>query len=577
MSSHQLIADYVSGVQTKELAATYNLTKEQVRTIVSDAGVARPSGGKVTYDPQKAIDLWNAGNSLRQIAINIGVNQNSVYEQLKKFGIDTKRRSIDLDKFKHMLDLSSSDIEIAAELGCSKVTVERIRREKFSVHTEAFVKSKQNELDTGLYLNSHDCTFEEFRNVFVEVDYSTLIRQYDKHKPNQRENKFRDDLICDVTDSRVDGIRECLERGDSKSFIRKNFSITQRMLEEVIQYLDIDYSPREYRIPKEAFDKLSDKQWCEDVVTNCWDNRREFTGCYGISQIELGGLVGPDTVRYYLDKHIIKYDRPPIYELYPVLLDKQWLELQYATKSYQQIAADIGVSHPTVRQALLDQGIEISRDIGTSKIEKQLLDAIRLIYSGEIVENDRVIINPSEIDILLPDLRIGIEVCGLYWHSEKFKPPTYHRDKMLNCERNGYRLITVFEDEIMFDLPNVMVKLSNILNGDLDNTIDPTFNEIQPGTFEVSNFVGSNETFRNVLDQFKNTNDWNEIVAIVDLRWKSRLDNEFVANGFTQTHVTPPTYTYYNYKTKKCTNEQNAKGTFLKVYDCGHVTYQINN
>ena len=41
--------------------------------------------------------------------------------------------------------------------------------------------------------------------------------------------------------------------------------------------------------------------------------------------------------------------------------------------------------------------------------------------------NDRILITPYEIDIYCPELKIGIELNGLYWHTEnKGKNSSYH-------------------------------------------------------------------------------------------------------------------------------------------------------
>jgi len=55
----------------------------------------------------------------------------------------------------------------------------------------------------------------------------------------------------------------------------------------------------------------------------------------------------------------------------------------------------------------------------------------------------------KEIDVYLPDYKLGIEYCGLYWHNEDNgkKGRTYHFDKMRLAESYGIRLITIFEDE----------------------------------------------------------------------------------------------------------------------------------
>lgn len=88
-------------------------------------------------------------------------------------------------------------------------------------------------------------------------------------------------------------------------------------------------------------------------------------------------------------------------------------------------------------------GITTSRSIK----EKDLLASIRSFYDGAIIENDRKIIAPYELDIVIPDKRIAIEFAGLFWHSEDRVGKTYHLDKMKRCRDKGYRLITVFEDE----------------------------------------------------------------------------------------------------------------------------------
>jgi len=84
----------------------------------------------------------------------------------------------------------------------------------------------------------------------------------------------------------------------------------------------------------------------------------------------------------------------------------------------------------------------------TSSIaEKEILTFIKENYSGDIIENDRTKINPYEIDIYLPELNIGFEFNGVYWHSDKFKNKNYHLDKLNKAIDNNINLITIWEDE----------------------------------------------------------------------------------------------------------------------------------
>jgi rubrerythrin len=63
--------------------------------------------------------------------------------------------------------------------------------------------------------------------------------------------------------------------------------------------------------------------------------------------------------------------------------------------------------------------------------------------------NWRKLPSGKELDIYIPSKKLGIEVCGLFWHStsrgcEKY----YHLDKLNECNSINTELITIFDDEI---------------------------------------------------------------------------------------------------------------------------------
>lgn len=83
-----------------------------------------------------------------------------------------------------------------------------------------------------------------------------------------------------------------------------------------------------------------------------------------------------------------------------------------------------------------------------SNIEKEILTFIKTLTHCDIIENDRTILDGKEIDIYIPELKIGIEVNGLVWHSEKFETDKlYHLNKTIKANEKGVRLIHIFEDE----------------------------------------------------------------------------------------------------------------------------------
>jgi ribosomal protein S8 len=100
-----------------------------------------------------------------------------------------------------------------------------------------------------------------------------------------------------------------------------------------------------------------------------------------------------------------------------------------------------------------------------SKGELEVYEYIKSIYNKTIITSDKsVLSNGFEIDILLPEDNIGIEYCGLYWHSElNGKSRWYHRTKYDKCKQQNIRLIQIFEDEWLHKKEIVKQRLNSIL------------------------------------------------------------------------------------------------------------------
>jgi len=69
-----------------------------------------------------------------------------------------------------------------------------------------------------------------------------------------------------------------------------------------------------------------------------------------------------------------------------------------------------------------------------------------------VVIHDRKVLRPKEIDILMPEVKLAIEYCGMYWHSHNSvemenRDKNKHYLKYIDCEKAGIRLLTVFEAE----------------------------------------------------------------------------------------------------------------------------------
>lgn len=131
--------------------------------------------------------------------------------------------------------------------------------------------------------------------------------------------------------------------------------------------------------------------------------------------------------------------------------------------------------------------------VGKSLAEVELFDFVKKICP-DAISNDRAILKPLELDIVIPSKKIAIEYCGLYWHSILAgKERNYHLNKLSSCNIEGYRLITVFEDELITNKNIVFSRLLNILGGEFEKRIYARKCDIHEiSSSEARNFCISN-------------------------------------------------------------------------------------
>lgn len=233
-----------------------------------------------------------------------------------------------------------------------------------------------------------------------------------------------------------------------------------------------------------------------------------------------------------------------------------------------------------------------------SRAEKDIAEYIKSL-GIDIIENDRTIISPLELDIVIPEKNIAIEYCGLYWHGEtKGKDRNYHSNKLKKCNEKGYRLITIFEDEWVNKQDITKNRLKHILglsgdriyarkcaikeispkiangfinehhiqgstgssiklglynNGDLVSVMTFAKPSLSKGrkkfdnVYELSRFCSSRHVVggaSKLLSYFKKNYSWNEIFTFADLRWSE--GNVYEKSGFILIGDTKPNYWYFN-------------------------------
>lgn len=104
-----------------------------------------------------------------------------------------------------------------------------------------------------------------------------------------------------------------------------------------------------------------------------------------------------------------------------------------------------------------------------SQPEQDIADFLSLLTT--VVQRDRSVIGPKELDIYLPDLNLAIEYCGMYWHThrdpdDEKKNKFRHAEKHRLCAEKGIRLITIYETEWL-ERPKTMRRLLRAATGNM--------------------------------------------------------------------------------------------------------------
>jgi hypothetical protein len=239
----------------------------------------------------------------------------------------------------------------------------------------------------------------------------------------------------------------------------------------------------------------------------------------------------------------------------------------------------------------------------TSKGENEIKEFIENLGLKTEKGKNRKLLEGKEIDILIPEKKIGIEYNGLYFHTEKMgKNSSYHLNKTLESNINGYKLIQVFEDEWMTNKDLVKEKLKHILgfnNGikiGARETKIIKINKEQKSIFLKINHIQGNDksnifygafykdiligvmTFNSKRNMTKNNDDEyelsrfsvksgyvvsgmaskflkyfineykpNSIISFADRRWTiDGNKNLYISLGFELNSILKPSYYYYN-------------------------------
>jgi hypothetical protein len=143
-----------------------------------------------------------------------------------------------------------------------------------------------------------------------------------------------------------------------------------------------------------------------------------------------------------------------------VLNDPVALKTMFETSNISNMAQELAVCETTILKYLKIWGIRQPNEISA---ELQLNSWLKAQGFVDFEKTRTTLLNKQEIDLYSESQHLGIEYCGLYWHSQRHKQRGYHKNKYIACRDQGIKLITIFEDEWLNRSQIVKSRLSQIL------------------------------------------------------------------------------------------------------------------
>ncbi len=250
------------------------------------------------------------------------------------------------------------------------------------------------------------------------------------------------------------------QKGKTATEIAKIIGVSRTVITKRLRKFGVKIRPSKYYLKANV-----DKDLIIDLYVNQLKSTKEIGKIFNLHD---------HSIRRILHEHkiyVIPATKQQLIKIDQVVLNDLYVTQR---KSIDTIATQFGVQHRCISKKLKRYNIEIRKPIdhglGISEGEKQLANFIRSL-GHQIIINDRKIIKPYELDIVLPKLKLAIEYNGTYYHAD---PRFYHADRELAigikrrkitakdrwtydlmkkhmCESAGYNMITIWEHDWVHD------------------------------------------------------------------------------------------------------------------------------
>jgi len=284
--------------------------------------------------------------------------------------------------------------------------------------------------------------------------------------------------------------------------------------------------------------KMTNLQKCGSSVVSPWNGesfQQKLENTYGVSKMrDIHGV--HDKIAFTKAKQSLKtlYDRiPQIEENYKVQCLEKPLEILPGTRFSDYTLRWKHVCGHEYDSPINADRIAMCRPCfgGTSKAERNIADICHS-FGYEVIQNTRNIIKPKEIDIWIPELNLGIEYDGTYWHSSKFCSVKESTKKLEIAKQNGIKLITIQEHLWENKPEKIISRLEHLLNKSMPKMHARKL-QVKSIPLDIAHeFLVKHHLHGSAkATHAAGLYDGNAVVAVVTAakpRWNKQFDNEII-------------------------------------------------
>ena len=390
----------------------------------------------IQIDRDVLYDLYiTQNNSAIQVAKILNVSKFTIVDRLKRYGIKKDKDAIKIQMEKTNLEKYGTKYPSQSEQIREKVkqtNLEKYGCENPFQSEEVKEKIKKVNLDRyGVECPMHSEQIKEkFKKTNLErygVEYPAQSKEiYDKVKKTNLEKYGVENLL------KSEQFKEKVKKVNLEKYGVEHVMYSEHIKEKIkktnLEKYGVEYPMRISKVKNKFKDSLLNNNF-------------------------------PNVIKYFADKETTE----------------DFLKKNYNEKTTLiQLSKDTGVSITVVGKYIHKYCLEdyIEYDCKVSQPEKDIVGYLTSKGITNIIQSDRNILDGKEIDIYLPDYKVGIEFNGDYWHSELKRDKRYHYDKSMLANSKGVFLYHIFSHEWADE-----EKRTRILNH-LDNILHLNENKI---------------------------------------------------------------------------------------------------